>query len=375
MDTTDPKSPLLPSPDFPAIAGHLLAGTIALGIAYIDRSGTVRFCNPACQELLRPGGEPITGQKLAAVLSPSQWQIAQPFVEAALSGTAVSFELETEDEPQPRCLQVSYLPDVGNGQQPAGFLSLVQDVTLRRQVETKLQESEATLRAVFASAAQGIVAVDRTGVIQFHNQMAETIFGYEGAALDGRPIEDLLPAAKAADHARLRQDYFSRPRNRAMGQGTELAARRRDGSEFPVEVSLSYVKRDNQQEPLAIAFVSDISRRRQLEQERNSFFHLAADLNCIAGLDGYFKQINQSFHRVLGWSDEEILTQRFTELAHPDDVVLVERALQQLAAGQPVVQLVIRYRSKDGGYRWLAWTAPPPAAGQLVVNGVFTSLR
>ncbi|MCC6538750.1 MAG: PAS domain S-box protein [Bryobacterales bacterium] len=365
---TDPKTPA-PDPDFPAIAGRLLAGNIALGIAYIDRDTVVRFSNPAYQRFLRPGGEPVTGHRLPAILSPARWQIAQPFVETALGGTAVSFEVPVEEEPERTYLQVSYLPDPGAApdQLPLGFVSLVEDVTPRHRVEAALHESEATLRAVFASAAQGIVAVDGAGRIQFHNQMAETIFGFEGADFKGRLIEELLPGAKAADHARLRESYFASPRTRTMGQGMELIAKRRNGTEFPVEVSLSYVNRGNGQPPLAIAFVSDVSRRRQLEEERNRFFHLSADLNCIAGLDGYFKQINSSFHRVLGWSDEEILSRRFLDLAHPDDHPIVGRALEQLSAGQAVEQLVIRYRRKEGGYRWLAWTAPPPAPGQAVV--------
>lgn len=369
MDTSDPKKPAPPAPDFPAIAGRLLAGNIALGIAYIDRDTVVRFANPAYQEFLRPGGEPVTGHRLPEILSPARWQIAQPFTEKALSGAAVSFEVPVDGVEGRTSLQVSYLPDLSEkaGQPPLGFVSLVEDVTPRHRVEAALQESEATLRAVFASAAQGIVAVDRAGRIQFHNQMAETIFGYEGVGFDGRLIEDLLPAAKAKGHAQLRETYFAHPRTRTMGQGMELVARRRDGTEFPVEVSLSHVTRGNQQTPLAIAFVSDVSRRRQLEEERNRFFHLSADLNCIAGLDGYFKQINQSFHRVLGWSDEEILSRRFVDLVHPDDAALVERALAQLTAGQAVEQLVIRYRSKASGYRWLAWTAPPPAPGQAIV--------
>ena len=359
------------TPDFRTIVSRLLTGSVAVGIAYVDRDRIVRFANPAYQESVRPGGSAVTGQPLSSVFSPRRWEIAQPFVEEALQGRPASFEIEEEGAGGTTYQQVSYLPDAGSGgagETPEGFLVIIEDVTRRRRAEAALQESEATLRAVFASASQAIIAVDRDGRIQFHNRMTEVMFGYESGQLDGQPIETLMPAAFHSRHARHRQEYFEKPRVRGMGLGLELTARRRDGVEFPVEVSLSHVSRGDQSAPpLAIAFVSDVTRRRQLEEERNQFFNLSADLSCIAGLDGYFKQVNRSFHRVLGWSDEELLARRFVEFVHPEDQAAVETALAGLAAGRAVEQFVTRYLCKAGGYRWLSWTAPAPGPGQPLV--------
>src|ERR1039458_2991704 len=98
--------------------------------------------------------------------------------------------------------------------------------------------------ALLESASQAIVAVDRAGRIVLANRRADEIFGYSREELLGAPIEMLLPDSKRGNHVHERDEYFGRPRIRPMGSGMDLAARRKDGSEFPVEVSLSYVAAD-----------------------------------------------------------------------------------------------------------------------------------
>jgi PAS domain S-box-containing protein len=119
--------------------------------------------------------------------------------------------------------------------------------------------------ALLESASQAIVAVDRAGQIVLANHRADEIFGYSREELLGQRIEMLLPESRRGHHVHERDEYFSRPRIRPMGTGVDLAARRKDGTEFPVEVSLSYVETDGGM--FAIAFVSDISQRKHLEEQ------------------------------------------------------------------------------------------------------------
>jgi hypothetical protein len=127
------------------------------------------------------------------------------------------------------------------------------------------QKSGELVTALLESASQAIISIDRTGRIVLANGRAEEIFGYTREELLGARIELLLPESKRATHSRDRDDYFARPRARPMGIGMDLSGRRKDGSEVPVEVSLSYVEID--QGVFAIAFVSDISQRKQLEEQ------------------------------------------------------------------------------------------------------------
>jgi len=103
----------------------------------------------------------------------------------------------------------------------------------------------------------------------------------------------------------------------------------------------------------------DVTRRRQMEAERDRFFRLSLDLLCVAGTDGYFRQVNPAFGRVLGYSRRELLSRAFVEFVHPDDREGTLRELEKLRQGLSTVDFHNRYRAKDGAWRWLAWRAAP----------------
>jgi len=101
-------------------------------------------------------------------------------------------------------------------------------------------------------------------------------------------------------------------------------------------------------------------------EEYATFFNLSQDMFCIAGMDGFFKKINPSFERVLGYSEKELLSKPFFDFVHPEDIAVTRKELVKLGEGGKTINFENRYRSKDGGYRWFSWTASPADDLQLV---------
>lgn len=120
-------------------------------------------------------------------------------------------------------------------------------------------------------------------------------------------------------------------------------------------------------------FISDITTQKNAEEklqkvavENLRVFNNPVNLNVVAGMDGYFKRLNSSWTRVLGWSLEELQSRPFIHFVHPDDVESTNRANEQLGYGNPVFTFENRYRCKDGSYRWLLWGSSPDLKGQLI---------
>lgn len=138
----------------------------------------------------------------------------------------------------------------------------------RFRARRRLTENAASadvLSACFEAAPQAILVVSREGRIVLANARTEEMFGYFRAEILGRELEMLLPHGFRAVHADHRCDYFVHPRGRPMGSGMGPAGRRKDGSEFPVEIGLAYVNTQNG--PLAFGMVSDITERKKAADE------------------------------------------------------------------------------------------------------------
>jgi PAS domain S-box-containing protein len=147
------------------------------------------------------------------------------------------------------------------------ILYLVARAYARRLYASIRSEKATGLRAqaYFRSAAEGIILSDRTGTIRQINPRALEMFGYSAEQLMGRSIDLLVPARLRTAHGDDRMRFFENPGSRRMGAGMDPLGLRSDGSEFPVEVSLSHIRFED--DDLVIAFLSDVSARRAIERE------------------------------------------------------------------------------------------------------------
>ncbi len=143
---------------------------------------------------------------------------------------------------------------------------IVAVVALLQRAIDRIAAQELSQRALVEAAPNGIVVVGPRGDIVDVNSSAERLFGYDRAELLGKPVEALVPEKAARLHGRLRKDYQMAPEARPMGAGRDLCARRRDGSEFPVEIGLNPLEWNGQKAVLAT--VTDITGRKQLEEDQ-----------------------------------------------------------------------------------------------------------
>jgi two-component system sensor kinase FixL len=151
-----------------------------------------------------------------------------------------------------------------------GYIGSCIDITERKQAEERF-------RLVVEASPNGIVLVDAQGHILLMNACAGKLFGYEGDELIGQRIELLVPERFRSDHPAHRADFHTAPAARGMGAGRELFARRKDGTEFPVEIGISPIQ--SPEGTLVLSVIVDISARKQSEAEA---VHHRNELNYLS---------------------------------------------------------------------------------------------
>ncbi len=172
------------------------------------------------------------------------------------------------------------------------------DVTEHQVARQRALESEATVRALLETAAQAILASGKDGRIVLANATAEKMYGYGRGEMLGQPLESLVPRRLRKQHEAHRAAWFADPRNRTMGARLDLRSLRKDGTEFPVEISLSYI--DTHEGTLSVAFVSDITDRKKNEatllQYQEQLRKLTASL--LVGQESGNREVARELHDV-----------------------------------------------------------------------------
>lgn len=216
----------------------------------------------------------------------------------------------------------------GEDGQPTSMVGTFQDITKRKQVEDTLQESEERFHSISATAQDAIIMMDKDKNISYWNEAAEKIFGYSAEEVMGQDLHQLLVPARFHEAFFKEYGHFKNTgEGPAIGKTLELAALRKDGSEFPVELSLSAALLGNQW--IAIAMVRDITKRKQKEDE----LHMTVDrLNEAehVGKIGFLDwdlitneiELSDEALRIYGLAPtrKKLELEEITKLVHPDDV-------------------------------------------------------
>ena len=221
---------------------------------------------------------------------------------------------------------------------------------------------------ILEAIPDALVAVNQQGVVIQANSQAESMFGYTRDELIGQSIEILVPERQRGDHHRHREEFHERPKIRRMGSGLDLRARRRDGSEIPVEISLSPIPAGDT--TVVLTAIRDISDRKRIEEdlrraneelERRKSRELRDSQNRLAlivdssqdaiigkNLDGIITQWNQGAEQMYGYTAMEMIGRNVSALCPPDRPDEIPAILEKIRGGKRVEYFESVRVTKDG---------------------------
>jgi len=308
--------------------------TVVDGLIIIDSRGRIQFFNPACQKLFQYTAGEVVGQNVK-MLMPEPFHsehdryldnytrtgerqiigIGRRVVGRRKDGTTFPMDLS-----------------VGEAKQAEGsiFVGIIHDLTERERSERELKEAVARLRAVVETAVDGVILIDARGTVLMFNPACEKLFGYAADEVTGHNVKVLMPEPFHSEHDGYLANYHRTGDRKIIGIGREVSGRRKDGTTFPMDLSVGEARQEN--ESIFVGIIHDLTYRKRTEEQLIQ----AQKMETVGQLSGGIAHdFNNLLTVILG--NAEILIDRFK--ARPD---LKEFANSIVSAGERGAELTQR---------------------------------
>jgi two-component system, chemotaxis family, CheB/CheR fusion protein len=234
-------------------------------VIILDGKGRVLQFNRAAQTLTGYSVEEVRGKTVWDFLPiPEERPHMKKGFEAALKGAEAHGETHWHTKRgEPRLIAWSDTVAVQDGGKVDYVILTGTDVTERETAQEQVRDSDAAIRTLLETAPDAVLVHDAEGRVRFVNAAAEAVFGYKRRELVAQPFEMLIPERFRQEHARQVANFFVKPHMRPMGAGLNLFGLRKDGTEFPADIGLSWFK--TKAGTLGVSFVADITERTKSE--------------------------------------------------------------------------------------------------------------
>ena len=248
---------------------HAVVNTAVHGVILIDPAGSVLMFNPACERLFGYRSEEVIGHNVK-MLMPAPYRDGHDGYLTNYLTTGKAKVIGIGREVIGRRKDGSTFPmdlQIGEAKEndTTAFVGIIHDLTERKRVERALQESANRLKTVVDTAVDGVILMDMQGIVTMFNPACERLFGYRAREVVGHNVKMLMPAPYRGEHDRYLANYLHTSERKIIGIGREVVGQRKDGSTFPMDLSVGEAKQEGGS--IFVGMIHDLTNRKRTEEQ------------------------------------------------------------------------------------------------------------
>lgn len=269
---------------------RLIMDSVPVGIAYIDKKERFEHANEGYLAMLGLCAKDLVGETVRSVIGEESYNRAGPYIKRSMAGEAVRYENSYRfDDGRFVSIVVNFVPHRLSDGRIAGSIGLIQDVTVRKEKEAALKESEARFRALFETIKIGMVVINKNGIIQIFNPAAEAIFGYNSDEVVGKNVSMLMPESLRKNHDQHIRSYLDTGEAKVIGIGREVVGLRKNNQEFQLQLDIGEMRTNDKS--CFVGTVTDLTELQSLESQLRQSQKLEAVGQLTGGIAHDFNNL------------------------------------------------------------------------------------